>query len=261
MPSACSTSDSFGVQAVSPRYSQQLVARVDQHRHRPAAGEERPHQAGDHGRRQQPRPVVGDQHRVGAAQRPPGRTDPRLTPRLGNRIAGVTVDAHDLLLGRVDAAGEDPRLDRRPIAAGPHDGRVSTPRGNAASTRRPGSSRPASATRSASPPSAATFCGGVAGAAGADVGGVVLEDEHRRLARHAGDATRHVLVGDEVAQHDDAAAARGPQQGGEACGGRIGGSLRHAAAHRLTQPPDQAPDGGPAARITAAASARVSQIA
>ena len=54
--------------------------------------------------------------------------------------------------------------------------------------------------------------GGVACAARHDLGRVVLEDEHRRFARHPGDAARDELVGDEVAQYDDAAATRGGQQ-------------------------------------------------
>ena len=49
--------------------------------------------------------------------------------------------------------------------------------------------------------------GGVAGAAGDHLGRVVLEDQHRRLARDAGDLAVDELVGDEVADDQHAAAA------------------------------------------------------
>ena len=51
--------------------------------------------------------------------------------------------------------------------------------------------------------------GGVAGAAGDDFGRVVLEDENRRLARHARHLTVDELVGDQVAD-DQHAPAREP---------------------------------------------------
>ena len=48
---------------------------------------------------------------------------------------------------------------------------------------------------------------GVARAAGHHLGRVVLEDQHRRLARDAGDLAVDELVGDEVADDQHAAAA------------------------------------------------------
>ena len=48
--------------------------------------------------------------------------------------------------------------------------------------------------------------GRVAGAAGHHLGRVVLEDQHRRLARHARDLAVDELVGDEVADDEHAAA-------------------------------------------------------
>ena len=69
-PSACSTSDSFGVHAVRPRYSQQPVARVDEHRNRTCRGRRAERAARrDERRRHQPRAVVRHQHRVGARRR------------------------------------------------------------------------------------------------------------------------------------------------------------------------------------------------
>ena len=48
--------------------------------------------------------------------------------------------------------------------------------------------------------------GRVAGAAGHHLGGVVLEDEHRRLARDAGDLAVDELVGDQIADDEHAPA-------------------------------------------------------
>ena len=49
--------------------------------------------------------------------------------------------------------------------------------------------------------------GGVAGAAGNDFRRVVLEDQYRRLARHAGDASVNEFIRDQIAEHDHAFAA------------------------------------------------------
>ena len=68
-------------------------------------------------RRDQPAAVVGDDHRVRAADGAQRRA-PR-TPRAilsSTAVDGGAIDAHDLLLGGMDAAGEDPRLDRRAVA-------------------------------------------------------------------------------------------------------------------------------------------------
>ena len=93
------------------------------------------------------------------------------------------------------------------------------PAREAATSRRPASSRPASAASVTGPPSVGHVVGGVAGAAGHD-SLVVFEDQHGRLARHARDAAGDELVGDEVADHDDAAAAKGADQREQARGGR-----------------------------------------
>ena len=64
--------------------------------------------------------------------------------------------------------------------------------------------------------------GGVAGAAGHDLGRVVLEDQHRRLARDARHAAVDELVGDEVADDGDAS----------------GPSARRSARGAAQNPPD-----------------------
>ena len=54
--------------------------------------------------------------------------------------------------------------------------------------------------------------GGIAGAARHHLGGVVLEDQHGRLARHAGHAPVDELVRDQVAKDDDPAPRAGVEQ-------------------------------------------------
>ena len=49
---------------------------------------------------------------------------------------------------------------------------------------------------------------GVAGAAGDHLGGVVLQDQHRRLARDPGHLAVDELVGDQIADDQDAAAGK-----------------------------------------------------
>ena len=119
---------------------------------------------------------------------------------VGERPAGFAIDAHDLLLGRVHAAGENARLDRRPVVLRAHDLRaVDGPREASragASLRASVPTMPASARRA---PSAATLLAALPAPPGNDLRGVVLEDEHRRLARDARDLAVDELVGDEVA--------------------------------------------------------------
>ena len=88
---------------------------------------------------------------------------------------------------------------------------------------------------------------GVAGAAGDHLGRVVLEDQHRRLARHARDLAVDELVGDEVADDQHAAAAEAVDEREQAflalglAGQRVNGSgyehrpsIQLAAAIRLS---------------------------
>ena len=71
--------------------------------------------------------------------------------------------------------------------------------------------------------------GGIARPAGKNVGRVVLEDQDRRLARHASHAAVHELVGQQIAQDDDAQPRKTIDQREEAIvvGGRGG-------RHRIT---------------------------
>ena len=120
--------------------------------------------------------------------------------RVGHGFAAA-IDAHDLLLGRVDAAGENAGLDRRldsPPAArhrrAPRGG--ATPRAAVVPVRRGRPGRPADAR----PPRARDVVRGVAGAARQHLGRVVFENQHRRFARHARDAAVDELVGDQIAE-------------------------------------------------------------
>ena len=88
----------------------------------------------------------------------------------------------------------------------------STARGSTLNSRSPGSSRPTSDTSRTRAAETGDVVRGIAGAAGHDLGRVVFEDQHRRLARHAGDAAVDELVGDQIAEDDDALAAAGRDQ-------------------------------------------------
>jgi hypothetical protein len=102
-----------------PGVFEQSVPTVDEHRHRracaPQGSCQRPHQA----RGDETGTVVGYEHRVSAAHRCERRA---LDSRPGLLIDATrhrAVDADDLLLGRMDAARKNPRLDcrRRAVAA------------------------------------------------------------------------------------------------------------------------------------------------
>ena len=67
--------------------------------------------------------------------------------------------------------------------------------------------------------------GRVAGAAGNDFRGVVLEDEHGRLARDARDPAIDELVRDDVAHHDHLPVAKGLGERGELRSVQPGGLL------------------------------------
>ena len=123
--------------------------------------------------------------------------------RRGVTGAARAVDAHDLLLRRVHAAGEDAGLDGRRIA--PRRARRPCARRAAAppaAVRRP-SSRPTTPTTSTRGAERRGIVRGVAGAAGHDLGRVVAEDQDRRLARDAIDLAVDELVGDQIADDDD----------------------------------------------------------
>ncbi len=73
--------------------------------------------------------------------------------------------------------------------------------------------------------------GGVAGAAGHDVGRVVLEDQDRRLPRHAGDLAVDELVDEQIAEHRDADAGEVVDERQQTIAGHIGS--RHHSCRRI----------------------------
>ena len=106
----------------------------------------------------------------------------------------------------VDAAGEDARLDRRAVSAARTTCRGRRRDAKLASSRRPSGSAPTRPDEAGAAAERGDVVRGVAGAAGDHLGRVVLEDQHRRFARDAGDLAVDELVGDEVADDEDAAA-------------------------------------------------------
>ena len=104
------------------------------------------------------------------------------------------------------AAGEDPGLHRRPVLAGAHD---VPPIDAPVKARQEPAALGFGADEPRQPRTAAErgdVVRRVAGAARHHLGRVVLQDEHRRLARHAGDLAVDELVGDEVADDEHAPA-------------------------------------------------------
>ena len=109
------------------------------------------------------------------------------------------IDAHHLLLGRVNAASQDSRFDRSVVTSHAHDTaridplvqRRRQPPGGLVASDDTGQNR------------AATKRGHVvrriATCARHDLRRVVLEDQHRSLARDARDTTVHEFIGDDVA--------------------------------------------------------------
>ena len=110
-------------------------------------------------------------------------------------------------------AGEDARLDRRPIARRAQHARDVD--------RRPQRIQqfPVAGADEADEPDLAPEGAGVgrrvAGAAGHDGGAIVLEDENRGLARNAGRTPVQELVGDDVADHRDSPAGESRDQTAE----------------------------------------------
>ncbi len=114
------------------------------------------------------------------------------------------IDPHHLLLGGMNAAGEDPRLHRRLVV-----GRPDQPIARHAT--RQGGNQPSpwivaagEADKGDASAERRRVVGGIARTAGKNLGRVVLEDQNRRLARHASHAAVHELVGQQIAQDDDA---------------------------------------------------------
>ena len=103
------------------------------------------------------------------------------------------------------AAGENARLDRRPVLARAHDVRTV----DAAVKARQQPPPFGIGAHHADEPRAAAerrdVVGGVARAAGDHLGRVVLQDQHRRFARDARDLAVDELVGDDVADDQHAA--------------------------------------------------------
>jgi hypothetical protein len=100
---------------------EQPVPAINQHRDRCAGASQLGANLPCQSRRDQPRPVVGEQHRI----RPPDSLEHRALECLpALDVHGAphgAIDAHYLLFGRVDAAGENPRLDGRRRAVHPYE--------------------------------------------------------------------------------------------------------------------------------------------
>ena len=167
-------------------------------------------------RRDEPRAVVGEHDRVAAVERRLDLLRERAAHRFVERPAGLAIDADDLLPRGVDAAGEDARLDRRAVLPRADDVRVvdaavearqQAPAFGVGARRAPTSLRPAA--------EGGDVVRRVARAAGDDLRRVVLQDQHRRLARHARHLAVDELVGDQIAEHEHAAAREAVDEGEE----------------------------------------------
>ena len=203
-PSTCSTSDSFGVQVVRPRYSSSAVARIDEHGNRRGAATAARRRAGS--RRRAPAspgrsrsPTAARASHDSRERRATSARTRRLTASASGQPVSRSMRTTCCLRG-VDAAGENARLDRRPVRR--RAARCRADRRRVQSWRAAGGPRlvaPDQAGQARAAAERRDVVGGVAGAAGHDLGRVVLEDQHRRLARHARDLAVDELVGDEVA--------------------------------------------------------------
>ena len=117
-PSACSTSDSFGVHVGQAAVVEQPVARIEQHGHRRRRRARRAARRIGVGERGRDRGPIRSRTSTTASQPSQRRLDlreQRAAHRVVERPAGVAIDAHDLLPRGVNAAGEDARLHRRPV--------------------------------------------------------------------------------------------------------------------------------------------------
>ena len=115
----------------------------------------------------------------------------------------MSIDAHDLLLGGMDAAGENARLGWRRIAGRPHHSALI----HTSRQRRKHASAwfvaPGDADKTDPRPQNGSVMGGVAGATRKHLGRVVFENQHRGFARDPRDTAVHEFVRDEVAEDDD----------------------------------------------------------
>ena len=177
---------------------QQPVARVEQHRNRTAPRPPRHDRANRVGerRRDQARAVIRQQHGVARVERRPDLLRERRADRFVERPPRLAIDADHLLPRRMNATGQNARLDRRPVLAGADDvGLVHAameagqqPASFGVGADQTGEARPAA--------ERGDVVGGVAGAAGNHLRRVVLEDQDRRLARDARHRAVDELVGD-----------------------------------------------------------------
>ena len=109
------------------------------------------------------------------------------------------IDAHHLLLGRVNAAGQDSRLDRGVVTSHAHDTamidplvqRRRQPPGGLIASDDTGQNRTTT--------KRGHVVRSIAAGARHHLRRVVLEDQHRSLTRDARDTTVHEFVGDDVA--------------------------------------------------------------
>ena len=187
--------------------------------------------------------------RASAGQRLVGGACDALALLIGHGSRREPVDTHHLLLGRVNASGQDPRLDRsakrrRSDEPSGVDAPKQRALGTAARfvvTDQRDECRRAAERRH--------VVRGVAGAARHDLRGVVLEDQHRRLAGYPRDASIDVLVSDEVADDDHARCPQPPHQFDHEMSGARGPSVKRARQR------------GPCRSTNATAAIRLSQMA
>jgi hypothetical protein len=104
------------------------------------------------------------------------------------------------------AAGEDARLDWRAIVRGTYDGAPIDAAMKAAKQAAPFRVRPDEAGERHPPPEGRQVIGRVAGSPGDRLGGVVLENQDRGLSRDPRDLAVDELVGNQITDHEDAAA-------------------------------------------------------
>ena len=186
------------------------VARVDADH--PALPGQAAHRFDD-GRREQPETVVGNQDRVAARGRLlEGLEDFRHQRRPGCAEA-VAVDADHLLPTRAAAAGENARLGGGGAILGAvHQRDVGA--ALAQELQEPLADRIVAddADRLDLGPQRAEVGDGVGGAARLQLGALVADDEHRRLAADAIGLAVDEFVGDQISHHGDARAGESIEQ-------------------------------------------------
>ena len=190
-----------------PAIAEQRVARIDQHRRRAAPGATKGLlRFDDERRRHRATAVVGHEQRVAAcrglqqvrAER--AAISRRRTARGRRRDRFARPAAWPNGCRRRESASSSAcgtLSDARPAAR--RRARRST-----SSRRRPVSSCPAKPIDDGRAAERRDVIGGVAGSSGDDLGRVVVEDQHRRLAGHARDVAVNELIDDQIAEHRDA---------------------------------------------------------